>query len=937
MSEGLTLYTLWSSYTAASSRSAANDMGLPPPGHEVIVGIDSSRFFKLCKDGKLLDSNFRKVDVDLVFTKFAKQRRLDYNAFQNALSEVAVKKRANGEILIENLLFLTQNGPSMHGSLAAPTRLHDDKSTYTGVYKAGGPTTIDYEKQTMDKLCDRTKRATVRGVPELAVYGPGGINVLMAPTLPCSPFVHLPAGNRHAQGNINNNTTAMSSSPAAVAGSAILDSSFEEKSMDYALDLSGEFNMGYFMASLNSSNVKEAILPRELFNQVKNIYRLYTAASSRSSVNHMNVPPPPKPSAQGIDSARFLKLLKDGNLINKHFHMYDVDVIFSKYADRRRLNVYGFQSALIELALKRNEDIGTILHRLTERTANGPTLSGSASEYTRLHDDKSTYTGVYKAGGPTTIDYEKQTMDQLCDRRKKATIRGTPYVMLHGPGDKFIVSSAHNQCLTNSQEYYNTRSKAHGYSNAIASSQDQQNDMTAKTPESVLGKYFLKKKQTNMFSPGATAISSATTGAGNYSSHGHSHMTTPHHVTIEFVDGMGISHVTDGADVGLNMDDMEITEEQLLSVQEIYRQYELHSRSFKEQQLLQVDRNIDVYSGINCGLDGSKFHKLCSDAKLFDKFFTRKDVDIIFTKHKASHSHQSDKYGMVRKLDFENFQNALLEISFKKGFKLGDLIDHISLRTAGGPTSTGTIAESNRFYDDKSHWTGAAAHGGGSNLNAGAEDSVFSAILDLAGEFADTAGSSPMGSPIISLAATQEVEEQGIDEDEIDMSVTALQLEDVRQLFSSFANSSKKISKDKDKSGASGASSAQQEAAIDSTRFVKLCNDGKLFEIGIFAKEEVDIMFAKYKSPVIKRRMDFDGFQRALLDIASRKKLPLGDLVDSLIANTIGGPQLNGTIAETNRFHDDKNTYTGQYSRGGADFRSITNNNSLFSGVGGGR
>jgi len=40
-------------------------------------------------------------------------------------------------------------------------------------YKAGGPTTIDYEKMGMNNLCDRSKKATLRGVPALAVYGPG--------------------------------------------------------------------------------------------------------------------------------------------------------------------------------------------------------------------------------------------------------------------------------------------------------------------------------------------------------------------------------------------------------------------------------------------------------------------------------------------------------------------------------------------------------------------------------------------------------------------------------------------------------------------------------------------------------------------------------------------------------------------------------------------
>ena len=86
------IYSMWQSYTAASARSAANDMGLPPPPNAVSVGIDSARWLKLCKDAKLLDKKFRHVDVDLIFTRNSVQRRLEFFGFQDALIEVAVKK-----------------------------------------------------------------------------------------------------------------------------------------------------------------------------------------------------------------------------------------------------------------------------------------------------------------------------------------------------------------------------------------------------------------------------------------------------------------------------------------------------------------------------------------------------------------------------------------------------------------------------------------------------------------------------------------------------------------------------------------------------------------------------------------------------------------------------------------------------------------------------
>jgi hypothetical protein len=513
-------------------------------------------------------------------------------------------------------------------------------------------------------------------------------------------------------------------------------------------------------------------------------------------------------------------------------------------------------------------------------------------------------------------------MDQLCDRRKKATVRGTPNIMLNGPGDKFAIESAHKQALDSSRDHFERRNRAHGYSGIVSgedAAKENQARASLQTPESVLGKYYMNKRQVAMspvpFASLASGAGRAGGGVGGVG--GESEPTTPQHhrSNIEYTDLMGMSHMVEGNDTGLSIEDMEITEEQLSATQEIYRQYELHSRSFKEQQLLKNDPQIDVYGGVGCGLDSSKFLKLCVDGHLFDRYYSRNDVDIVYMKHRASAAAGLGLAGAhgahaVRKMNFECFQNALLEIAFKKGQRLGALIDHISFRTAGGPSNNnGTIAEANRFYDDKTTFTGVAAH-------AGTGNSVFSSMQEFNKglEFVYADGDSaqigdPSASPAAAAAAAPATTE------EIDMSVTAEQLECVRQLFGSFAASSKK-------SSGKGGNDGNDEPAVDSTRFVKLCVDGELFD-ALFVREHVDIVFAKYKSQKasLKRRMDFEGFQRALLEIATKKKTPLGDLVDSLVTSAIAGPSLSGTMAEANRFHDDKNTYTSTSKNGGADFR----------------
>lgn len=290
--------------------------------------------------------------------------------------------------------------------------------------------------------------------------------------------------------------------------------------------------------------------------------------------------------------------------------------------------------------------------------------------------------------------------------------------------------------------------------------------------------------------------------------------------------------------------------------------------------MLKDDPDIDVFSGVGCGIDSSKFNKLFVDAELFGKSFRRSDIDIVFKKHKFS----------ARKLDFEGFQNALLEIAFKKGMRLGDLIDVMAPLGQEGPHNNhGTVAEANRFYDDRSTYTGAHKFGNSDDEDDG--------DVDLSSSAHGIGGGKVL-------------------QPEIDMTITASQLQDLEEIFVTFGSTStvgKKVIE-----------------VIENSKFAKLCVDARLYDSN-FAKESVDIIYTKHKSDTIKRRMEFEGFQNALMDIAIRKSVELGDLVDSMVAATLGGPSSSGTIAENNRFYDDQSTYTGAAAQGGVDTRQNKN------------
>lgn len=61
---------------------------------------------------------------------------------------------------------LQTGGPVAHATRPDTVRLHDDKSTYTGVYAKGGPKAVDPPKNDLSSLLDRSQ-ADVRGVKKV--------------------------------------------------------------------------------------------------------------------------------------------------------------------------------------------------------------------------------------------------------------------------------------------------------------------------------------------------------------------------------------------------------------------------------------------------------------------------------------------------------------------------------------------------------------------------------------------------------------------------------------------------------------------------------------------------------------------------------------------------------------------------------------------------
>ena len=217
-----------------------------------------------------------------------------------------------------------------------------------------------------------------------------------------------------------------------------------------------------------------------------------------------------------------------------------------------------------------------------------------------------------------------------------------------------------------------------------------------------------------------------------------------------------------------------------------------------------------------------------------------------------------------------------------------EVIDQIAYATSDGSKHnlSGTFADANRFYDDKNTWTGTA---GGNSIaqeymppptgKVAPPLSVFSAL------------SSPSATtPSASISAHELV----VPED---------QFNDLCHVYEEYSIASRSL---KDRGAISPLGG---DDGIDSSRFLKLCNDAQLFD-GVFRLQDIDIIFAKCKARDA-RKLSMDSFCSSLTEICKKKKCDMRSLVDKIIFATSNGPHINGTTAEANRFHDDKNTYTG--------------------------
>lgn len=101
--------------------------------------------------------------------------------------------------------------------------------------------------------------------------------------------------------------------------------------------------------------------------------------------------------------------------------------------------------------------------------------------------------------------------------------------------------------------------------------------------------------------------------------------------------------------------------------------------------------------------------------------------------------------------------------------------------------------------------------------------------------------------------------------------------------------------------------------SMDNREFAKLCKDCKLLNKKV-TTTDVDITFAKVKTKG-SRKITYDQFIAALDCLAAKEKVSPSEYTQKVLS--AGGPKFKGTVADDVKWHDDKDTWTGVYAKGG--------------------
>ena len=444
---------------------------------ESALGLDSRNFIKLCRDSSIT-TYVKSHDLDLIFIKckeqagnssgnitsnnkntiqpkykhnqtttLVKKRKLNFSDFKIAVTMLAAKLDMPKKALSDYLVQASATGPTNNGgTIAKPHKFHDDESTYTGVHKNGGPTSVD--SLSMDRLVNRQFKPhkTLRHQINQNDIRGNAQNVNSSNIR--AQFDHNIGINTTLSSANSSNNTVSRNSPPGKEFHCTVTPIYDEEDMNTAetpVVTTGNQDNTNFQALVPGLQKKSEHGP------LYEIFVMYCSSNSQSMSDARSLGAPTshavsvrtqdgktKDIVPLLDSFKFSKLCKDANLMEGKgmggLRYHDLDLIFIKSkgkspmkyqaygkvgnAAARKLDWVAFKHAISFVASKLGITPLELEHYLVIVLPNGPRNSGGTLALpTRFHDQKDTYTGVHRNGGPVTVETGKLGLDIQLDRR----------------------------------------------------------------------------------------------------------------------------------------------------------------------------------------------------------------------------------------------------------------------------------------------------------------------------------------------------------------------------------------------------------------------------------------------------------------------------------------------------------------------------------------
>jgi len=399
--------------------------------------MDGKEFAKFCKDNNLLGHGMTKTDVDLIFAKVVPkgQRRMDFNMFKDAVRNIAQKrKQTTGEIqgVVSN-----STGPILTGTKQDAVRFYDDKTTFTGSHAhnenfEGTDTTHGGDRHGAQQA--RTDALLHGGDAAIEDdWGPLEVtfNSFAGPEKRlegrefkkmCDEISGLIGG-----GFTKNDVDVVFTACKSKGSNYLLFDGFQEVCRRVAVKKSTTTaavqqivaaSAGPHLNATKADAVRfhddkntytgahAAVHGRDGLDQRDTAARHEQLASQHAQLNQGGGDEQPWEPCDAVfetfcegqgtmEGRQFMKLCEDARLIGKGLTKNDVDVVFTAACvkGQRRLDVNNFIVSMRNVAAKKSMSVSEVQDAL--RACSGPHIVATQAEYSRFHDDKTTYTGMH--------------------------------------------------------------------------------------------------------------------------------------------------------------------------------------------------------------------------------------------------------------------------------------------------------------------------------------------------------------------------------------------------------------------------------------------------------------------------------------------------------------------------------------------------------------